>query len=468
MTGEVRDLDLLIRNGLICTADFPPTPACIGVRDGLIAVLAAADADLEAAEVIDARGRLVMPGMIDPHVHIGHGAPHASEFWTEGSSAVVGGVTTLLTFYRRHPFNYLDLVPTLIAEGERHSPIDFGIHLPMFAPQNLEEMTEYHRRLGIVGFKFFPGIKGSDAAVMTALPHTGPMLPVDDAFVLDGMRRVAALPGAVTLYHAENAELNAAAAARVRGEGRADLRAWCDSRPDFGEAHSVQDGVWWQRVTGAPLYIVHLSSAVALEAVLDERRRGPRGPLWVETCPQFLTHTRDSRIGTIGKMSPPFRTAADCDRLWHAIAAGEVDTIASDHGAFLRADKHDAWSGRSGFPGMATILPVLMTHGVRTGRISLADVVRIFSANPARIFGLSGKGALRPGADADLIVVDDRTGRVVDPRLLRSRSDFSIYEGEKLTGWPTHVVSRGRVLLRDGEFVAERGGGRYLERRPAA
>ncbi|MCI0585008.1 MAG: amidohydrolase family protein, partial [Chloroflexi bacterium] len=214
MTGEVRDLDLLIRNGLICTADFPPTRACIGVRDDLIAVLAAADADFEAAEVIDARGRLVMPGMIDPHVHIGHGAPHASEFWTEGSSAVVGGVTTLLTFYRRHPFNYLDLVPALIAEGERHSPIDFGIHLPMFAPQNLEEMTEYHRRLGIVGFKFFPGIKGNDAAVMTALPHTGPMLPVDDAFVLDGMRRVAALPGAVTLYHAENAELNAAAAAR--------------------------------------------------------------------------------------------------------------------------------------------------------------------------------------------------------------------------------------------------------------
>lgn len=462
------NLDLLVRNGLICTEDALPTPGCVGARDGRIAVLAETDTGLAAAEVIDAGGRLVMPGMIDPHVHIGHGAPHASEFWTEGSSAVVGGVTTLLTFYRRHPFNYLDLVPELIADGERSSPIDFGIHLPMFAPQNLEEMGEYHRRLGIVGFKFFPGIKGSDAAVMTALPHTGPMLPVDDAFVLDGMRRVAALPGAVTLYHAENAELNAAAAAKVRGEGRADLRAWCDSRPDHGEAHSVRDGLWWQRLTGAPLYIVHLSSALALDAVLAERRRGPRGPLWVETCPQFLTHTRDSGIGTLGKMSPPFRTAADCDRLWRAIAAGEVDTIASDHGAFLREDKRDAWSGRSGFPGMATILPVLMTHGVRAGRISLRDVVRIFSANPARIFGLfPRKGALRPGADADLIVVDDRTERVVDPRALRSRSDFSIYEGEKLLGWPTHVVSRGRVLLRDGEFVAERNGGRFLGRSTA-
>jgi dihydropyrimidinase len=463
------DLDLLVRNGRICTEDAPPASGCLGVRDGRIVLVAERDDGLRAVEVVDAEGRLVMPGMIDPHVHIGHGAPHAGEFWTEGGSAIAGGVTTLLTYYRHHPFNYLDLVPELIAAGEANSPVDFGIHLPMFAPRNLEEMAEYHRRLGIVGFKFFPGIKGADAAVMTALPHTGPMLPVDDAFVLDGMRRIAALPGAVTLYHAENAELNAAAAARVRAEGRADLRAWCDSRPDHGEAHSVRDGVWWQRLTGAPLYVVHLSSAVALETVLEERRRGVRAPLWVETCPQFLTHTRDSAIGTLGKMSPPFRTAVDCERLWRGLAAGEIDTIASDHGAFLREDKRDAWSGRSGFPGIATILPVLMTHGVRAGRLTVADVVRVFSANPARIFGLfPRKGALRAGADADLIVVDDRTERVVDPAALRSRSDFSIYEGEKLTGWPTHVVSRGRVLLRAGEFVAGRGGGRFLGTRPAA
>ncbi len=458
------ELDLLIRDGMICRDDAPPVRSSLGVRDGRIAVIAASAVGLDATEVIDAGGRLVMPGMIDPHVHIGHGAPHASEFWTEGSSAVVGGVTTMLTFYRRHPFNYLDLVPELIAAGETNSPIDFSIHLPLFTRQNLDEVPEYHRRLGISGFKFFPGIKGADAAVMTALPQTGPMLPIDDMFVLDGMRGIAALPGALALYHAENPELNAAAAAQIKADGRADLRAWCDSRPDHGEAHSVRDGVWWQRLTGCPLYIVHLSSAVALAAVLEERRRSPRAPLWVETCPQFLTHTRESDIGTIGKMSPPFRTQNDCDRLWQGIAAGEIQTIASDHGAFLREDKGDAWS-RSGFPGMATILPALMTHGVRAGRITVTDVVRVFSANAARIFGLfPRKGTLVPGADADVIVVDDRTERIVEPRALRSRSDFSIYEGQRLTGWPVHVVSRGRVLLRDGEFVAARGGGRFLGR----
>jgi dihydropyrimidinase len=457
------ELDVLVVDGRLCPEDGAPRPGVIGTRDGRIAVVAERADGLQAREVIDAGGRLVMPGMIDPHVHIGHGAPHASEFFTEGSSAIVGGVTTLLTYYRRHPFNYLDLVPGLIAEGEANSPIDFAIHLPMFSRENLAEMPQYARRLGVRGFKFFPGIKGADAAVMTALPHTGPMLGIDDPFVLDGMRRVATIPGALTLYHAENPELNHAAAERVKAEGRADLRAWCDSRPAEGEAHSVRDGLWWQRLTGAALYIVHLSSAVALEAVLEERRRGPRGPLYVETCPQFLTHTRESTIGTIGKMSPPFRTQADCDRLWQGIAAGEVQTIASDHGAFMREDKRDAWSGRSGFPGMATILPVLMTYGVRAGRISVADVVRVFSSNVARIFGAyPRKGTLAVGADADIIVVDPESERVVDATMLHSRSDFSIYEGQKLTGWPTHVVSRGRVLLREGALVVERGGGRFL------
>jgi dihydroorotase-like cyclic amidohydrolase len=142
------ELDLLIRDGMICGDDAPPVRSSLGVRDGCIAV---------------------MPGMIYPHIHIGHGAPHASEFWTKGSSAVVGGVTTMMTFYRHHPFNYLDFVPELIAAGQTTSPIDFSIHLPPFTRQNLDEPPEYHRRLSISGFKFFPGIKGADAAVMTAL-----------------------------------------------------------------------------------------------------------------------------------------------------------------------------------------------------------------------------------------------------------------------------------------------------------
>jgi dihydropyrimidinase len=169
------ELDLLIRDGMICRDDAPPVRSSLGVRDGRIAVIAARAVGLDATEVIDAGGRLVMPGMIDPHVHIGHGAPPASEFWTEGSSAVVGGVTMMLTFYRHHPFTYLDLVPELIAAGETNSPIDFSIHPAALHAPEPRRAARVSPSFGISGFKFFPGIKGADAAVMTALPQTGPM-----------------------------------------------------------------------------------------------------------------------------------------------------------------------------------------------------------------------------------------------------------------------------------------------------
>ena len=456
-------LDLLIRNGEICSHDRPPYRGHVGIKDGRIVTVTDDNGDISAAEVLDAEGRYVMPGMIDPHIHIGHGDPHREEFWREGCSAIIGGVTSMFTYYRRHPFNYLDLIPQLIRDGEENSPIDFLILLPLFTHQNLQEIDAYVDRFGVRGFKFFPGIKGDDAAKMTALPHTGPMIPVDDAFVLEGMRKIAKVEGGLCLYHAENPDLNAYEAARIRAEGRSDLLAWCHSRPDYGEAHSVRDGIWWQRLTGCPLYIVHLSSAIALEAVLEERQRGPKGPLYVETCPQFLTHTLDSPIGTIGKMSPPFRTDADCSRLWLGIKEGSVDTVGSDHGAFRRDEKNDAWSGRSGFPGMATILPALITYGVKRNRLAIQDIVRVFSTNPARIFGVyPRKGILQPGADADIIAVNFENEREVDARHLASRSDFSIYEGQRMVGWPEYVVSGGRVVLRDDCLTATRGTGRYL------
>lgn len=462
-------LDVAIRGGLLCDADTPPRPGQVGIRDGRIAVLASQDADLDAAEVIDADGCVVIPGLLDPHVHLGHGAEHASEFWTEGNSALVGGVTTLLTFYRRDPFNYLDLIPDLIAAGEGNCPVDFLVHLPLYTGTNLEEIPSYHDRLGVRGFKFFPGIRGDDAARMTRLPHTGPMLPIDDYFVYDGMSRVSELGGAVALYHAENPDINAAFANRIRAEGRNDLAAWCDSRPDFGEAQSVEEALYWQRTTGCPLYVVHVSSARALEVLAEDRRRRPHAPVYVESCPQFLTHTRDSSVGTLAKMSPPMRTPADQDRLWQAIRDREIDTIGSDHGAFMRADKQDAWNSRSGFPGMATILPALVTYGVRPGRITMQDLVRVCAASTARIFGIDDrKGSLRVGADADLAVVDLEGSRTVSAADLKSRSDFSIYEGQTLFGWPVHVMRRGAVLLRDGDLTTDTpGGGVYLGWRAA-
>ena len=457
-------LDKLIRGGMICDAQTAPRRGSIGIAGGRIVAVMSDDVEVDADEVIDAQGCVAIPGLLDPHVHLGHGAEHASEFQSEGRSALVGGVTTLLTFYRKHPFNYLDLVPDLIAAGEANSPVDFLIHLPLYTRQNLDEISEYREKLGVRGFKFFPGIRGDDAAKMTALPHTGPMVGIDDSFVYEGMSRVAGIPDGLALYHAENPDIIATFAAKVKAEGRRDLLAWCESRPDFGEAQSVQEALWWQRVTGCPLYIVHVSSAMAMDLIVEAKLRDPKAPIYVETCPQYLTHTKDSKVGTIAKMSPPLRTVADQEKIWAAIADGHVDTIGSDHGAFMRAEKSDAWESRSGFPGMATILPALVTYGVRQGRITLQDLVRICSYQPARIFGIGDrKGSLRPGSDADITIVDLESSRTVTAQMLQSRSDFSIYEGQTLYGWPRHVLRRGDVLVRDGEVrTSAQGGGVYL------
>lgn len=458
------ELELVIQHGKLCDGVNPTRDGQIGIANGKIAVVASNEVELNAQETIDAHGYLVTPGIIDPHVHLGHGDEHASEFWTEGRSALIGGITTLLTFYRKYPFTYLNFVPELLKQGEENSPIDFLVHLPLYTRDNLEETQLYYSRLGIRGFKFFPGIRGDDAAKMTDLPHTGPMLPIDDSFVYEGMNRVGQLPGAIALYHAENPDINASCAEQVKAQGRNDLQAWCDSRPDFGEAESVLEAVYWQRVTGCPLYVVHVSSAAALEVLAEEKRKRPNAKIWVESCPQYLSLTRDATVGTLAKMSPPLRTNRDQDRLWEGVANGEIDTIATDHGAFKRADKQDAWHSRSGFPGMATMLPAMVTYGLREGRVSQEQLIRSLSVNSAKIFGIyPRKGSFVPGADADVCVIDLETPRIVDPARLESRSDFSVYEGQQLYGWPRHVIRRGAVLVRDGEIsVSKRGGGRYL------
>jgi dihydroorotase (multifunctional complex type) len=457
------ELDLVVRGRRLCDGSNEPFGGDLGVRGGKIAAVAEFGS-LDAGVVVDAGDDLVMPGAIDPHVHIGHGDEHAKEFWSEGRAALQGGVTTIMTFYRKYPFEYLESVPELLTSAGANSPVDFVIHLPLYTQQNLAELAEYHRRLGIRSFKFFPGIRGEDAAKMTDLPYTGPMLPIDDYFVYDGMSRVSEIPGAIVLYHAENPEIIAGFASRIRGEGRNDLRAWCDSRPAFGEAQSVQEALYWQRITGCALYLVHMSSEECVGLVAAEKESRPEAPIFVETCPQYLSLTCDAEVGTLAKMSPPLRSESDAKALWEGIRNGTVDTIGTDHGAFMRQDKVGAWVSRSGFPGLPTMVPVVATFGLKRGEIDEQTFVNVLSTNVAKIFGLyPRKGSFRVGADADIAVLDLDSERVVDPTQLEGRSDFSVFEGLSLSGWPRAVIRRGELVLENGQFhEISRGVGVHL------
>jgi dihydropyrimidinase len=213
-----------------------------------------------------------------------------------------------------------------------------------------------------------------------------------------------------------------------------------------------------------PLYIPHISSSLALDEVRGWRNRYDR--IYAETCPHYLTHTADSGLAGLGKANPPLRTEDDVEALWQGLADGTIDVVASDHVPRKRSTKEKPIPEASqGFPGTATILPVLLHYGYHQNRLSLPKISALLTQTPARIFNLSSrKGNFSVGKDADLTFVDLDLEKEVNPNALGSYSDYSLYEGQKLKGWPVRTIVRGKTVMKDGEITGEGGHGLYLKR----
>jgi len=437
----------------------------VAISDGRVAGLLSPVEPVVARRVSDARGKVVIPGVIDPHTHIGYegyrGIPLdalPTHFETETESALVGGVTTLLCTYRNAP-PYHEIWEEMVRAGEEHSRIDFAYSLGITNDAQRVRIGDYYHDFGVSSFKFYMAYRGEEAKA-TGNAYNA----YDDGLLYESMEAIAEIPGGIALVHPENIEIIVRLQRRLRALGRTDLAAWSDSRPGFTEAENIRRALYLGEQVGCDVYIPHLSAGVSLDAVLEHRARGTNRA-YVETCPQYLTHTKDSSIGLLGKVNPPLREQADTEALWAAIAVGDVDTVGTDHCGVLREVKGpDIWTAVPGFPGMATLLPVLLTQ-VSRGLLSLERVVEVTSYNTAKIFNLyPAKGTLRPGSDADLAVVDLGLSRTVTPELLRSRSDFTIYDGFELTGWPVLTMVRGRVAMQDGLTIAEPGWGEYRPR----
>jgi dihydropyrimidinase len=220
------------------------------------------------------------------------------------------------------------------------------------------------------------------------------------------------------------------------------------------------------RKFAANLYFVHIGSTAALDAILAQREKG-KSNYYIETCPHYLTHTTDFD-SLKGKVVPPIRSKSDLQSMWSALRNGIIDTIGTDHVANrldMKMGEGDLWSALAGFPGIATMLPVLLSHGVNQDRISVERVAEVTSYNTARIFGMyPKKGTIQPGSDADLTIIDLDLEKKVTPELLQSYADYTIYDGHRLKGWPVMTLVRGRVVMEDdqvdgkalghGEFVA--------------
>ena len=446
--------DLLITNASAVIPKVGIVETNIMIEEGKIKALTSSANEISASIKVDANGKYVLPGAIDPHVHYGVYTPINEAARTESRSAAVGGVTTMIRMLRLYE-SYRNVTRQLDASKKNHY-IDYSIHASILRPEQLNEIT-YLKELGINSLKIYMNL-GAD------LNHIYMDLEPDSRGIRDhevnmtdelmvGIVNEGSKAHSTVLVHAENPTMCSVHTREAKKKGATGLKAWSDSRPRSSEAESVAKISELGRNFGANLYFAHIGSTAALDAILAQRQKG-RSNYYIETCPHYLTHTVDFGKVT-AKVVPPLRSKSDLQSMWSALRNGLVDTIGTDHVANrleMKTGKGDIWSALAGFPGIATMLPVLLSHGVNQDRITIEKVAEVTSYNTARIFGMyPKKGTIEPGSDADLTIVDLDIEKKVTPDLLQSFSDYTIYDGHKLKGWPVMTIVRGRIVMEEGQ-----------------
>lgn len=425
--------DLVIRGGIVVQATGNEQ-ADIAVADGR--VVAIGDGQSAGRQELDARGLLVMPGLVDVHVHFNEPGRTDWEGAATGSRALVaGGGTTFCDM----PLNSSPVTVTAEAVDAKRAALeavsvaDFGLWGGL-VPGHIGDVEAMAER-GVIGFKAFMCNSGLDEFPLA-----------DDNTLVTGMREAARL-GLPVAVHAENNALVSAPAAR-------DVRAFLESRPALAEAEAIQRATLFAAETGVALHIVHVSTGRGVAIAAEARARGT--DVTIETCPHYLYFTEEDveRLGTVAKCAPPLRSARERDALWAAIADGTIDIVGSDHspappelkaGAFA-----DAWGG---IAGVQATLGVLMTAGYVVRGLPIERLVAVSATNPARRFALPGKGALSVGADADVILIDPHATETVERHHLQQRHKMTPYEGASFGGRVRRTLLRGTTVYLDGRVV---------------
>lgn len=447
--------DLAVKNGQVVLPGVGVTPIDLAVRDGKIVALLGTGQPLEADRTIDASGLTVFPGLVDPHTHLTMG-DSPKPYMTETRTAAVGGVTSILTYlFQSSP--YADLFAKDRERVESQAHVDVGFHFGAVTDEQRQELDSYAGEYGVTSYKFFMSFRGEEGEYLG-------IEGIDDGLMYDFFSDIAQLDGGVVATHPENIEIVWRLRARLIQDGREDLKAWMESRPDFVETENISRALHIARQTGVTLYIPHLTCALGLEEV--RRFRDRYDNYFVETCPHYLTHTSTDGPGTLAKVNPPLRMDEDREALWEGLADGSVQVVGSDHVPRRSTHKEGGiWKASAGFPGLATLLPVLLSEGYHRRGLPLARIAELTSENPAKIYGLyPQKGTIQVGSDADLTLVDLDLEREVRAEDLGSDCDFSLYEDWKLRGWPVTTILRGKVIYENDELKGTPGQGRYLHR----
>ena len=459
--------DFVIAGGTVVSASGSAPGDVLVSGERIAAVEPGLAATLETARVIDASGLLVLPGVIDVHTHTR--LPSDAEpdrFFRDSVAAAFGGTTTFLAFDNPgtgaagRDLPLLDALADWRARTEAESAVDYGLSMVLTAARagRLAELP---------------------AVVAAGVPTVKAFMVYDfgvDEETLSAALGIMGRAGGLLQVHCENRAMLELRTAVLLGAGKIEPRYHAESRPPSVEASGTDLAMRLARAPGAPVYVAHLSCREALRFVREAKASGIRA--YAETCPHYLT-LDDSRYELPPEeavrcvISPPLRDASQRGALWQGLADGSLDLVATDHVPDRLALEKANWREpfdriSNGAPGIETLLALVYSEGVARGRISVERMVDLLSTTPARLFGLARKGAIEPGRDADLVLFDPGARRTIRQAELHHTSDYTPYEGLEVSGAVRTVYVRGEEVVRDGQFVGERGWGRFVERRLAS
>jgi dihydropyrimidinase len=454
--------DLVIRGGTVVTAE-KTFRADVGIRGEKIAEIGAS---LSGSKVIDAAGKLVMPGGVDSHCHVEQlsstGKMCADDFYSASVAAAFGGTTTIVPFAAQHRGDSIvAVVEDYARRAAEKAVIDYGFHLIISDPTEHAlgvELPQMVKR-GITSFKVY---------------MTYELLRLTDEQMLEVLS-AAERERALVMVHAENHEMIKWITKRLLERGHGAPKFHMSAHHPLAEAEATNRVVALSRLLDVPVLIVHVSGGEAVQTIRAAQTLGAR--VLAETCPQYLLlkATDADKAGLEGAKwccSPPPRDEAAQQALWAGLKDGTFAVLSSDHapyrfdesGKLPKGEKTTFKEMANGVPGLQVRLPLLYAEGVGKGRLSLNEFVALTATNHARMYGLADKGRLETGADADIAIWEPGKRVTLTASMMKDNVGYTPYEGMTVTGWPTTVLSRGRVAVHEGKLLVEKGSGKFIAR----